>query len=103
MWFESFVSFPYRGDDDLEWSVPTISAAALPTGSDVPRLECRRRDDRLTIARLFAPLPVLARTAAPKLVPTGTSPPRLRIVASRHAAHAPPGHAVLVIEGRAAA
>jgi hypothetical protein len=75
----------------------------LPTGSDVPRVECRRRDGRLAVDRLFAPLAVLARVPPPQ--PRHSRPedcPRLRIIATRHAAHAPPARSVPMI-GRAAA
>jgi hypothetical protein len=103
MSFESFVSFPVRGDDDLEVEIYDFSAG-LPTGSDVPRVERRRCDDRAAFARQAVPRRTLeAARPVSKPLPFWSGLPRLRIVASRHAAHAPPAHAVLVIEGRAAA
>jgi hypothetical protein len=104
------VSFPIRGDDGLELVlddfsafqiVDTTSGIALPTGSDVPRLERRRHDDRLAFDRPFR-LSVLAlESALPSSRPEDC--PRLRVIATRHPAHAPPARSVPVIEGRAAA
>jgi hypothetical protein len=100
------VSIPVRGDDDLELVVTDFSAG-LPTGSDVPRVECRRRDDRTAFPS--ADIFVRARTLETERGQHRNRAdflhglPRLRIVATRHAAHAPPARAVSVIEGRAAA